>query len=140
MVAERPGVSGARQEHGRRGRGQLEAAVLGVLTEAGGPMTAGEVQASLAGDPAYTTVLTTLTRLHRKGALDRERRGKAFAYIAPDAPRAAADAMAARRMRHLLDSGADRAGVLARFVAELGAEDEETLHSILHPSNTDKAQ
>lgn len=137
-MVEQAGVSGAQHGHGRRDRGQLEAMVLEVLTERGAPMTAGEVQASLDGDPAYTTVLTTLTRLHRKGALARERRGRAFAYTAPDAPRAAADAMAARRMRNLLDSGADRAGVLARFLSELDAEDEQILHRILHASEPDE--
>jgi predicted transcriptional regulator len=29
---------------------------------------------------AYTTVMTTLDRLHRKGVLEREKAGRAFAY------------------------------------------------------------
>ncbi len=32
---------------------------------------------------AYTTLMTTLDRLHRKGALEREKSGRAFLYQAP---------------------------------------------------------
>jgi hypothetical protein len=39
--------------------------------------------------------------------------------------------MTARRMSRLLDSGPDRAGVLARFVADLSAEDERLLSDLL---------
>lgn len=115
----------------RRDRGQLEAEVLTVLAAASAAMTPAQVQRNLSGAPAYTTVMTTLARLHRKGALTRERSGKAFAYAMAGPPQDVADAVTARRMRRLLDSGDDRAGVLARFVAELEPGDEQVLTRIL---------
>jgi len=39
--------------------------------------------------------------------------------------------VAARRMRRLLSDGSDRAGVLARFVAELDADEERILVALL---------
>jgi predicted transcriptional regulator len=109
----------------------LEAEVLAALGAASGPMTPAEVQSALSGEPAYTTVMTTLSRLHRKGGLTRERSGKAFAYSMAGLPQDVADAVTARRMRRLLDSGEDRVGVLARFVAELDPGDEQVLAQIL---------
>ena len=41
------------------------------------------------------------------------------------------DAVAARGMRRLLTDGADRAGVLARFVAELDPDEERMLARLL---------
>jgi hypothetical protein len=41
------------------------------------------------------------------------------------------DAVTARRMRKLLDDGSDRAGVLARFVAELDPAEERLLAELL---------
>ena len=112
---------------GRRGRGELEGAVLDVLWAAPGPMSAAEVRAALGGDLAYTTVLTILARLHAKGSLRRERRGRAHVYAA------AADeaGLAARRMRSVLDAGSDRDTVLARFVGELDEHDEVLLRRLL---------
>ena len=40
-------------------------------------------------------------------------------------------------MRRVLDSRGDRAGVLARFVAELPAEDEQTLRALLAAADPD---
>ncbi|HEX3790529.1 MAG TPA: BlaI/MecI/CopY family transcriptional regulator [Pseudonocardiaceae bacterium] len=113
------------------GRGTLEAAVLAVLTAEPVALTVSEVQARLGGERAYTTVMTTLSRLHQKGALVRERHGRAFVYRAAAEPSGVADAMTARRMRSLLESGSDRAGVLARFVADLDPGDEQLLARII---------
>ena len=85
----------------------------------------------LGGDLAYTTVLTALSRLHAKGALHREPSGRAFAYSLPADPAAVGASVTARRMSRLLDSGEDRAGVLARFVADLSPEDERLLTELL---------
>jgi predicted transcriptional regulator len=117
---------------GRRDRGALEAAVLALFADATQPLTVADVQKRLGGTSAYTTVMTTLARLHRKGALTRQRRGKAFAYTVAAPPEAVQDAIVARRMRELLDSRADRGEVLTRFVAELNPPDEQLLTQILH--------
>ena len=116
---------------GGRRRGALEQEVLGCLAAAGRPLTVSEVLADLGDDLAYTTVLTTLSRLHAKGALTREPAGRAFAYSLPADPTTMGVAVTARRMSRLLDSGEDRAGVLARFVADLSPEDERLLTELL---------
>ncbi len=110
-----------------RGRGELESAVLDALFASSSAMTAGEVQQVLAGDLAYTTVLTILVRLHEKGALQRERRGRAYAYR----PVSDEPGLAAMRMRRVLDERPDRDAVLARFVDDLSDDDEQALRRLL---------
>ncbi|MEU3372727.1 BlaI/MecI/CopY family transcriptional regulator [Streptomyces sp. NPDC006660] len=112
---------------GRRAPGELENEVLAALWAAGAPATAGTVREQVAGDPAYTTVLTILSRLHDKGLVTRERAGRGYLYspVRDEAGHAAAG------MRALLERGSDRAAVLARFVSELGTEDEEILEQLL---------
>jgi predicted transcriptional regulator len=111
----------------RRDRGALEKEVVAVLAAAGRPLTPSEVQAELGGVLAYTTVMTSLVRLADKGVLQRDRTGRAYAY------RLIGDAtvITARRMRQLLESGSDRAGVLASFVAELRPEEGQLLAELL---------
>ena len=114
-----------------RARGELERQVLACLGAAQRPLTAGEVLAELGGGLAYTTVMTSLSRLHAKGALTREPAGRAYAYaLAGDAAGMQAS-VTAHRMRRLLETGGDRAGVLARFVADLRPEDEQLLAELL---------
>jgi predicted transcriptional regulator len=59
--------------------GPLEARVLDALWFVGGSATVRELHGYFPGT-AYTTVMTTLERLHRKGVLERERSGRAFIY------------------------------------------------------------
>jgi predicted transcriptional regulator len=123
---------------GSRRRGALEQEVLASLAAAGRPMTVAEVQAELGRELAYTTVLTALSRLHAKGALSREPAGRGYAYAAPADPAAMGASVTARRMSRLLDSGADRAGVLARFVADLSPADEQLLTDLLAAGREDR--
>jgi predicted transcriptional regulator len=115
----------------RRPNGALAAQVLQVLTAAGRAFTPGEVQQALTEtEPhplAYTTVVTILSRLHTQGLVDRFRHGRAFAYL----PVADHAQLAARRMRRVLDAEDDRDAVLARFVGDLSARDEEALRRLL---------
>ncbi len=115
----------------RRAPGPLESAVISVVAGALAPVAVAEVQKMLPGEPAYTTVMTTLSRLAEKGALTQSREGRAFKYALAAPPEAVDDAVAARRMRRLLSDGSDRAGVLARFVAELDSEEERLLADLL---------
>lgn len=126
--------------HGRRGPGALEAAVLAIVAATPGPVSVAEVVQELPGQPAYTTVMTTLARLHDKGALERIRVGRAYHYSMV-APRSAVDdAVTARRMHRLLSDRNDRAGVLARFVAELDPADERLLAELLAESSDDPGE
>jgi predicted transcriptional regulator len=110
----------------RRPRGSLEQSVLAVLTSAGVALTPAEVRDRLDGDLAYTTVMTVMARLADKDLLTRERSGRGYAYAAiSDA------AITARQMQRLLDTQADRAAVLARFVGALQPGDEAVLAELL---------
>ena len=114
-----------------RPRGALEQEVLACLAAAGRPLTPGDVLAELGGGLAYTTVMTTLSRLHAKGAITRQPAGRGYVYALLGGQAGAQDSMTARRMLKLLESGRDRAGVLSRFIADLSAEDEQLLSDLL---------
>ncbi|MET8612559.1 BlaI/MecI/CopY family transcriptional regulator [Streptomyces misionensis] len=116
---------------GRRARGELESGVLAVLWAADRPLTARQVRDGLPGDLAYTTVLTILSRLYDKGMLVRRPEGRGYAY----APARDEASDTAARMRTLLDRGSDREAVLARFVSELSAADEQLLQRLLGGSD-----
>jgi predicted transcriptional regulator len=120
----------------RRDRGQLEREVLAVLATSDRAMTPAEVLSELDDELAYTTVMTTLARLASRGVLDRERAGRAYAYRPLRDP----ETLTARRMRRLLEQDTNRAGVLARFVEELGPEDEKVLAAILDETVEDSAE
>jgi predicted transcriptional regulator len=117
----------------RRAAGELEAAVLGILWDAGAGLRPGEVRDRLAerepamGELSYSTVVTILGRLYEKRALVRDRDGRAFRY-SPAADRAG---LAARRLTELLDGAPDRAAVLSRFVEDLSDRDEALLRGLL---------
>ena len=100
-----------------------------LLAEADQAMTPAQVRAALGGELAYTTVMTVLVRLVGQGVATRERVGRAYAYTAVDD-----DAeLTARQMSRLLDTGGDRAAVLARFVDVISEADEELLGELLRP-------
>jgi predicted transcriptional regulator len=125
----------------RRRRGALEQQVLACLATADHPMSPAEVQAALGGDLAYTTVMTTLARMHAKHALNRDMDGRAYRYSLADDANGAVANVTAHQMLRLLE-GSDRARVLSRFVADLDPTDEELLAQLLSIAGreqTDKA-
>lgn len=112
---------------GRRAMGALEAEVLAHLWASPGPLTPGEVREAMADPPAYTTVMTILTRLWRKGLVERQPRGRAYAYQ----PVVSEAELAAQRMKATLDTTRDRAAALSRFVGGLSRREERVLRKIL---------
>jgi predicted transcriptional regulator len=76
---------------------------------------------------AYTTVLSTIHNLHRKGRLTREREGKAHRYR-PTATRAEYSAAV---MREALSSGGDSEAILSHFVGQMSAEESRRLQELL---------
>lgn len=111
----------------RRPPGMLEDEVLAVLWSVGRALTPAEVQLDLGGRLAYTTVMSTLARLHRKGLVSRESTGRGYSYI----PTVDEAAHTAEAMAELLARRHDHAGVLARFVSSLTPEDEAVLQRLL---------
>lgn len=101
--------------------------MLAALWRGGRPMSPAEVQAALGGVLAYTTVMTTLARLHRKGMATRAREGRGYVYF-PSIDEASHTAAA---MNALLRRRQDHAAVLARFISDLPPEDERLLLHLL---------
>jgi len=110
----------------RRGRGRLEDEVIAALAASDAPMTTGDVLAELGRDLAYTTVMTTLSRLYDKGTLTRERDGRSYAYTL-----ARPEERVARSMSAALEDSPDRDLALARFVDSLDPADLPVLRRLL---------
>jgi predicted transcriptional regulator len=72
---------------------------------------------------AYTTVMTVMDNLHRKGWLIRERDGRAWRY----APAVSRQHYTAQLMNDTLATSTDRAGALARFVEQIDVDDADAL-------------
>jgi predicted transcriptional regulator len=109
--------------------GSLEALVMGALWEMG-PSTVGEVQAALRGrrDLAYTTVLTTLSRLREKGLLQRTLVGNSHVY----SPTMTKEEFASRVVEGVVDGLLEGFSqpALAYFVRRLGQEDQALLKEL----------
>lgn len=112
-----------------RGLGDLEAVIMHRVWERGTPVTVREVFAELSAERsiAYTTVMSTMDNLHRKGWLNRVREGRAYRYT----PTASREEYSARLMREALADGGDAEAVLSHFVAQIGSGESEALRSVL---------
>lgn len=117
---------------GRRANGFLESEIMVVLWAAAQPMTPGDVHAALAGELAYTTVQTVLTRLLDKRQVHRQARGRAHVYW----PVSDAATAAARAMSAALTARADREAVLQHFAAGLDPADAAALRAFLAEDTT----
>jgi predicted transcriptional regulator len=82
-------------------------------------------------DAAYTTLMTTLDRLHRKGILSREKTGRAFLYR-PCVGRGEFDsARAADAFRFALErSGGSLAPLASSLIDAVGDRDRELLDEL----------
>ena len=109
--------------------GQLEAAVMTRLWAAGEAMSVRDVVDDLSAERtlAYTTVLTVLDNLYRKGFVVRSKSGRAFLY----APRRSREAHTAAIMEEVLADTDDRAAALLHFVEQIPAEDVARLRAAL---------
>ena len=108
--------------------GSLEAEVLGLLWRHDGEaLTPGQVLDDLDAGLAYTTVMTILTRLWKKGLVTREPHGRAYAYRA----RIDEADFTAQRMQAALGRTTDRAEAFARFVQLLSRRDASLLRAAL---------
>ena len=108
--------------------GELERAVMAQLWSADEPLTVRDVHDQLERELAYTTVMTVLGRLAKKGLVRQERDGKAYRYAAASSR----DQMAASLMLDALgDVGEDRTAALVAFVDQVGPEEVEALRRAL---------
>ena len=112
-----------------RGFGDLETVIMHMVWDHDGPVTVRELFDELKQERAiaYTTVMSTMDNLHRKGWLERVKEGKAYRYTAT----ASREEYSARLMREALDGGGDTEMVLSHFVAQMGGAESEVLRLVV---------
>jgi predicted transcriptional regulator len=79
---------------------------------------------------AYTTVMTTLDRLFKKGLLDRTEEGRAFRYSAHCAPAEISRLVAVSGMRRWIESSGPSPLPLSYFVEAISAHDARLLDEL----------
>jgi predicted transcriptional regulator len=112
-----------------RGFGDLEAVIMDLVWDHGTPVTVRELFDELRQERviAYTTVMSTMDNLHRKGWLQRVKEGKAYRYAAT----ASREEYSARLMAEALAGGGDTEAVLNHFVAQMDGGDSEVLRAVV---------
>lgn len=76
---------------------------------------------------AYTTVMTVLDNLHRKGMVLREKSGRAYVYR----PTRSRESHTAELMEQVLARTSDRGGALLRFVEQMSEAEVAELRGAL---------
>lgn len=112
--------------------GDLERSVMDHLWDTGEPQTVRQVHDALCvhRELAYTTVMTVLQRLAKKGLVVQLRDDRAHRY----APVASRDDLVAGLMVDALDQAADLGGrraALMNFVERVGTDEADTLRHAL---------
>jgi len=112
-----------------RGFGDLEAVVMSRLWDHDGTVTVRDVFDELRQERAiaYTTVMSTMDNLHRKGWLARVKDGKAYRYSAV----ASREEYSARLMREAMAEAGDTEAVLSHFLAEMDSAESDALRAVL---------
>ena len=107
--------------------GELEMAIMDVMWAANSPCVVREVRERLRyGRPvAYTTVMTVMDNLYRKGVLERAKHGRAWRYW-PVEQREEHDA---RVMTEVLRSGGDEAVTMRHFLERVSEDELDRLRS-----------
>ncbi len=111
--------------------GALEAQVMGAVWSADDDVCVQDVQQALARSgktAAYTTVMTTLSRLHKKGFLSRDMKGKAYYYRPRVTQDQLSDTVSKQVVDGLLATFAEPA--MSYFVEALNAQDPGKLDSL----------
>ena len=109
--------------------GELEMAIMDVMWAAESPCVVREVRERLRYDRqiAYTTVMTVMDILYRKGVLQRAKHGRAWRYW-PVEQREEHDA---RVMTEVLRSGGNEDLTMRRFVERFSDDEMERLRSAM---------
>lgn len=118
----RPAMSGAVL-------GPLETRLLELLWSRRQPTTAGQIQRA---HPtlAYTTIMTTLDRLYRKGLLLRAKDGRAFAYAARYTRAELLSEMISGHVAELLAAADEGTLLLSTLVRTVGRSDAALLDEL----------
>src|ERR1700726_597462 len=118
--------------------GELEAVIMDRLWEGGRPALVREMVDDLHADRplAYTTVMTVMENLYRKGWLRRQRDGRAWRYE----PTGSRSGYTAALMSEALATNPDRRTALAHFVLQMSPHDAALLREALEATQTPSAQ
>ena len=109
--------------------GELEAVIMDRLWEWGRPVLVREVVDDLRDErgAAYTTVMTVMENLYRKGWLRRQRDGRAWRYE----PTGSRSGYTAALMNDALATSADHRTALAHFALQISPHDAALLREAL---------
>lgn len=109
--------------------GELEMAIMNVMWAGDGPYVVREVRERMDYERpvAYTTVMTVMNILHRKGVLHRDKVGRAWRYW----PVEAREEHDARLMAEALRSGGDENLTMRRFLERVSDDEMKSLRSAL---------
>jgi predicted transcriptional regulator len=112
-----------------RGFGELEAVIMELLWSRNEPATVREIVTELRRrrEIAYTTVLTVMDNLYKKGWLRREPAGRAYRYV----PVVSREQHGAQEMRQALENSGDRSVALMHFVGRMTLDEAIALREAL---------
>jgi predicted transcriptional regulator len=114
--------------------GDLEAVVMDVLWSATEPLTVRQVHGEISATRqiAYTTVMSTMDNLFRKGWLLRDKVGLAYQYR----PTMSREEHSANLMRTVFESGGDSDLILNFFLEQLGDDESGKLREAFQRLST----
>lgn len=123
---------------GIKGFGDLEAVVMDVLWSRSEPSTVRSVHDELVTQRqiAYTTVMSTMDNLFRKGWLLRDKVGLAYQYR----PVMSREEHSAKLMRTVFESGGDSELILNFFLEQIADDDSVKLRQALQRFSKGKAR
>jgi predicted transcriptional regulator len=107
--------------------GDLERRVMDVLWDSDRASVSGREIADQLPDRAYTTVLTIVDRLRRKGMIDRTTVGRAQRFAAAGTR----EAYMAELMIEAMGGSGDRGAVLVRFAESVSSDEARVLRQAL---------
>jgi predicted transcriptional regulator len=114
---------------GRPGLGPLETRVLEVLWDEGRAVTVRHVSDAFP-QLAYTTLMTTLDRLYRKGLLLRRQRGRAFVYQPRCSREELLGELVSGHVTDLLGGAGASTAILSTLVRAVGRADAALLDEL----------
>jgi predicted transcriptional regulator len=122
----RPAWLGRGRDPLRAAFGHLEREVMEVVWQ-GGSVSVRDVQGRLPRSVAYTTAMTTLDRLFKKGFVERTLDGRAFRYSAAHTRQQVETAVAAGLLTGFLQHGSGAVGPLLSNLVDVVAERDGAL-------------
>ena len=109
--------------------GELESTIMDRIWRQARPLAVREVHEELKAEReiAYTTVMTVMDKLHAKGWLRREPRGRAYVYEAV----ASREEYTAKLMREALSTSDNQAAAFVHFLGQLSESESQALRAAL---------